>query len=932
MGAAASRTVTQRPAAKPETSEPRVKRTVDLAEFQRAIVAIGLIDADELERFVVTPDEVSRLAGALIRAGKLTAYQAAALAQGKARGLVLGEYLVLDKLGQGGMGVVFKARHRPSGEVVALKVLPPSFGRDQSAVDRFRREVEIAGRLDHPNVVAALDTGQVQGVHFLTTEYISGYDLDRLVAEGGPLPVDLALHCTIHAARGLASAHAQGIIHRDVKPANVMLDENGSVRVLDLGLARVVEAGNQIGATVVGSLTQSGAYMGTVDFMAPEQADDPRKVDHRADIYSLGCTLYFLLVGRPPFLADTVLKRLMAHQERSAPLLRSARPEVPEKLEDVYLQMMAKRLADRPDSMADVIDLLEACRSAPENEEEARSDLTIFARRAFKRAVPRGRDRGPDASIFARRAEIEGLQFDPDLRFEDVVTDLRKEVHTEPLSEEKLPPIVSRPLPKRVRHRRSAVPYGWIGFALFGLAALVYALRSGSGRQEPESPGTAGAHLASAAPSASSAPDTVVANSATLVAKPTASSPPALIPATKPARIPPAGPARGARGVAGDSWRVEGNVLIKDRKGPGWVHFGDPNWTDYDLTFEMRTSSGDPAGSRTASTQPALGANVRVSSAPDPRVYGIIFGQREYVLLHWSKSRGNVGLQWMPKTLPLHQWHKVKVSLRGTQIRADLDGQLVFSRDDDYCPRGIVSLATWGASDGQFRNIRVSAPDGTALWEGPPDLDEADSSFRPLFNGRDLSGWAGAVGDYQVVGGTLSSKPGRRQPAIYEPVERRDFAARVEFRLAPGAEGGMEIRYPGSGHGGFTSMCEIQILDDSHPSYAKIDPRLYNGSAWGIAAARRGHLLPLGEWNVQQVTVRGSTVKVELNGAEILNTDLATIHEFGGGQPHPGKDRTSGYFGIQCGPGTNQGGVEFRKIEIRDLPAAGTDHQSASSR
>ncbi len=479
VGAAVSKSVTHRQAARPEaTGPPASGGVVDLAEFQRSIVENGLIEAEELARFVVRPDEVSRLAGALIRAGRLTAYQSAALSQGKAKGLSIGDYLVLDKLGQGGMGVVFKARHRPTGQVVAMKILPPSFGRDREAVQRFRREVEIASRLDHPNVVAALDASEVRGVHFLAMEYISGYDLDRLVTDGGPLPVELALHCTIHAARGLAAAHAQGIIHRDVKPGNVMLDDRGSVRVLDLGLARVVEADNLIGGSPVGSLTRSGAYMGTVDFMAPEQADDPRQIDRRADIYSLGCTLYFLLTGRPPFLGDTVLKRLMAHQERPAPSLRAARPELSEKLEAAYLEMMAKRPAERPNFMADVVDLLEACRSSPDNEEDARADLTTFAKRAFKRAVPRGRDRGPDASIFARRPKTEGAQFDPDLRFEDVVMNLREESHPEPLSEEKLPPIVSRRIPKRVHRRRSSVPYALIGLVLTGLIAAGYAFRS----------------------------------------------------------------------------------------------------------------------------------------------------------------------------------------------------------------------------------------------------------------------------------------------------------------------------------------------------------------------------------------------------------------------------------------------------------------------
>jgi formylglycine-generating enzyme required for sulfatase activity/serine/threonine protein kinase len=489
--AAVSKTVTHGPATRSEAADPGTTRSLDLAEFRQVIVDLGLIDAEELARFAVRPDEVLRLANALVRAGKLTGYQAAAITQGKARGLSIGSYLVLDKLGQGGMGVVFKARHRPTGHVVAMKILPPSFGRNPQAVERFRREVEIAGRLDHPNVVSAFDTGAAQGVHYLAMEYVSGHDLDRLVADGGPLPVDLALHCTIHAARGLAAAHAQGIIHRDVKPGNMMLDEKSSVRVLDLGLARVVEAGSLMGDSPVGSLTQSGAYMGTVDFMAPEQADDPRKVDNRADIYSLGCTLDFLLTARPPFLGDTILKRIMAHQGQPAPSLCAARSEVSEQLEAAYMAMMAKRPAERPDSMGDVIELLEACRSQPENDEEARSALTVFARRAFKRASPRGRDRGPDASIFARHAQTEGLQFDPDLRLEDVVMDLREEAHPEPLPEAKLPPIVPWPLPNRVRRRRSAFHYGWIGFALFGLAALLYVLKPGAAPDPAAAPAAA---------------------------------------------------------------------------------------------------------------------------------------------------------------------------------------------------------------------------------------------------------------------------------------------------------------------------------------------------------------------------------------------------------------------------------------------------------
>ena len=163
-----------------------------------------------------------------------------------------------------------------------------------------------------------LDADEDRGVQFMTMEYIEGNDLDRLVRDGGVLPVDQALDCVIQAARGLEAAHAQGIVHRDIKPGNLMLDGSGVVRVLDLGLARLVEASNPFGETASGPLTQSGTYMGTVDFMAPEQGIDSRRVDHRADIYSLGCTLCYLLTGRAPFEGATVLARLMAHQDRAS--------------------------------------------------------------------------------------------------------------------------------------------------------------------------------------------------------------------------------------------------------------------------------------------------------------------------------------------------------------------------------------------------------------------------------------------------------------------------------------------------------------------------------------------------------------------------------------------------------------------------------------
>ena len=294
----------------------------------------------------------------------ITTYQACAIQQGKARGLLIGRYLILDKLGEGGMGVVFKARHHLLDRVVALKILQPSFARQRQLVSRFRREMQAAARLNHPNIVSVLDADEYRGIYYLAMDYIEGRDLDHLVRERGPLPVEQAIDYAVQAARGLEVAHAHGIVHRDVKPGNLMLDAAGIVRVLDLGLARLVGPSSASDKTTTSNLTRSGMFMGTVDFMAPEQAEDSRNVDHRADIYSLGCSLYYLLTGRPPFAGGTLVKRIMAHKGQPPPSIRATRADVPEPLELAYLAMMSKSPDDRPQSMTDVIGLLSSSRSA----------------------------------------------------------------------------------------------------------------------------------------------------------------------------------------------------------------------------------------------------------------------------------------------------------------------------------------------------------------------------------------------------------------------------------------------------------------------------------------------------------------------------------------------------------------------------------------
>jgi serine/threonine protein kinase len=354
------------------------------------------MDPAELNRFAgQTLVDVPNLAQRLVRGGKLTAYQAGAISQRKAKGLVIGKYLILEKLGAGGMGVVFKARHQRLGRVVALKILPPSLGRDHELLGRFRREVEVTARLCHPNIVAALDADEDRGVHFLTVEYIEGHNLHDLVLQNGPLALDQALHCVIQAAQGLEAAHVQGVVHRDIKPGNLMLDASGTIRVLDLGLARLVDmaASNE---TDPNALTRSGTSMGTAAFMAPEQARDSRLADHRADIYSLGCSFYFLLTGRPPFEGKSVMGQMLAHSREPVPSLRAARPEVPDSLDFVYQRMMAKDPADRPVTMTAVIERLEACRFSVDEADQARSGLLTISQTVMSRDLSR---REPQESL-----------------------------------------------------------------------------------------------------------------------------------------------------------------------------------------------------------------------------------------------------------------------------------------------------------------------------------------------------------------------------------------------------------------------------------------------------------------------------------------------------------------------------------------------------
>jgi tRNA A-37 threonylcarbamoyl transferase component Bud32 len=328
-----------------------------VADFLGDLGRYGLLEPAQVAELRRTPPvgDAKAMARALLDRGWLTPYQANQMLQGKGAELVLGSYVLLERLGEGGMGQVFKARHRNLGRVVALKLVRRERLANPDAVRRFQREIRAAAQLEHPHVVRAFDAAEAGGAHFFTMEYVEGTDLAHLVKDKGPLPVALACDYIRQAALGLQHAHEKGLVHRDIKPANLLLTLKGTVKVLDMGLARQAHAASEESGS---TLTQENAVMGTPDYLAPEQCLDAHRVDIRADLYSLGCTLYFLLTGRPPFPGGSLGEKLVKQQLREAEPVERLRPDVPPAVAGVVRKLMAKRPEDRYQTPADLAAVL----------------------------------------------------------------------------------------------------------------------------------------------------------------------------------------------------------------------------------------------------------------------------------------------------------------------------------------------------------------------------------------------------------------------------------------------------------------------------------------------------------------------------------------------------------------------------------------------
>jgi len=327
----------------------------DLDAFLENVARSGLVPPEALDQvrsglnLPPNSEGAKRLARALIQKGSLTSYQARKILAGATRGFFLGGYRILRPLGEGGMGKVFLAAHEVDGQRVAIKVLPPKkAAEEKQALLRFRREMDLSRRAIHPNLARTLDVGNEGDVHFMVMEYIPGESLYQVVKgeDGGPLRVTDTARFFLKVLDGLEAAHASGLIHRDIKPSNIMITPDGDARILDLGLARALGEESP--------LTRPNVVIGTLDYASPEQLGNAAEADRRSDLYSVGCTLYFTLAGRPPFDGGDVVNKIFKQRMEDPEPLERVVKGVPAAFAAIVRKLMAKTPNDRYQTCAEL--------------------------------------------------------------------------------------------------------------------------------------------------------------------------------------------------------------------------------------------------------------------------------------------------------------------------------------------------------------------------------------------------------------------------------------------------------------------------------------------------------------------------------------------------------------------------------------------------
>jgi serine/threonine protein kinase len=586
------------------------------------------------------------------------------------------KYRFVRELGRGGMGVVYQAVQTLMDRPVAIKVINPEVLAHPNALPRFQAEAKAAASLDHPNIIRADDADQVGKLHLLVMEFVAGTSLADLVIKNGPLSIAHACHFVRQAALGLQHAFERGMVHRDIKPQNLMVTARGVVKILDFGLARLrSERG-------VGGLTQAGVFMGTPEYVSPEQATDARTADIRADLYSLGCTLYFLLTGRPPFREATVVKTVLAQIEKEQPPLRELRPEASAELAAVVGRLLAKDPARRYQTPIELAQaLVPFIKSMEKSNIERRQPSESSAKVSAKEAANQTPESGKTETARLPAAGLEAPAF--------------ANLSAPADGPDKLPARTRAKSKPPLWYRRPRLIAAVSGSAVvLGVAARLLAEVVSSG------PGVTRNTAAQSVPAA-------------VAPRPLLTSLSRLAISTQ------------------GRWRLEnGDEAIQESEAkPAELFFGDSNWTDYDFTLEALMTTVRPAWK-----------NVLFRVENTKNFWRICYGTyaHKMVLLH-NQETDKFYRAVEPKLALIEpdRWYPHRVEVRGSHIRCFLDDELIHEADNGKHPRGGVGLATWEAN-ARYRSLKIADPGGKVLFERLPDCIATAVAGRWRLDGSEL--------------------------------------------------------------------------------------------------------------------------------------------------------------------------------------------------
>lgn len=451
-----------------------------LLSFRMAIVRSGLLSADRIEPYFkaslpsgARPSKAD-VAAKLVEDGLLTPFQSRQLVRGRTDDFFInGKYKMLGLLGAGGMGKIYLCEHLLLNRLVAIKMLQTTNGpASASAIERFYREGRAVAALDHPNIVRVFDIDRIGKNPFMVLEYVDGSNLHDVVSRTGAMPVERASYYMRQAAAGLAQAHALGLIHRDIKPGNILLDRNGAVKILDLGLVKF--ASDSLRNDPITDRLDRDVVLGTADFMAPEQADGQLPADPRSDIYSLGCTFYFLLTGRLPFPEGTAIQKMFQHKTRAPEPLSELCPRLPEDLNRIIDKMIEKSPNDRYQSAREVIEALapwvRGVISTPSASEMPATPSSFYRLGLSPRDEETGQFLTPDSS---NNSDSLQTSKNPNLPFGHSFTDLEMEALKTPSSTSTDPKTLAQ-LPDNLRP--PLIPYLATVAALFVTVAMIWQL------------------------------------------------------------------------------------------------------------------------------------------------------------------------------------------------------------------------------------------------------------------------------------------------------------------------------------------------------------------------------------------------------------------------------------------------------------------------